>query len=62
MKTIRMENGYSYVVSGNRTPVATVEPGELVEVYTMDTYGGRAVEEGDWPVNSIKYPTPAIIL
>lgn len=58
MKEIRMETGYSYVVSGHRTPVATVEPGEMVEVYTIDTYGGRAVEESDWPANQIKYPRP----
>lgn len=58
MKTIYMENGYSYVVSGHRTPVATVEPGEIVEVYTTDTYGGRAVEEEDWPANSVKNPSP----
>jgi len=58
MKQIRMEKEYSYVVSGHRTPVAEVEPGEVVEVFTIDTYGGRAVEESDWPANIEKIPRP----
>lgn len=58
MKKICIENEYSYVFSAHKSPVAIVEPGEMVEVYTIDTYGGRAVEESDWPANLTKIPRP----
>ncbi|MCL2060792.1 MAG: acetamidase/formamidase family protein, partial [Oscillospiraceae bacterium] len=47
MKTIRQEGNYSYLFSRYAPVVATVEPGETVEIYTEDAFSGLIKEETD---------------
>ncbi|MGE4483565.1 MAG: acetamidase/formamidase family protein [Oscillospiraceae bacterium] len=49
MQTIRQDGNYSYLFSRYAPVVATVEPGEMIEVYTEDAFSGLVKEETDLP-------------
>ncbi|MCL2538750.1 MAG: acetamidase/formamidase family protein [Oscillospiraceae bacterium] len=49
MQSIRQEGSYSYLFSRYAPIVATVEPGETIEVFTEDAFSGLVKEETDLP-------------
>jgi len=49
MQSIRQDGKYSYLFSRYAPVVATVEPGETVEMYTEDAFSGFVKEETDLP-------------
>ena len=57
MKQIRQDGKYCYVFSRYEEPVAMVEPGEKVEIFTEDAYSGLIKEETDLP-SRIERPGP----
>ena len=57
MQSIRQDGKYSYLFSRYAPIVATVEPGEIFEMYTQDAYSGLVKEETDKP-HLIERPGP----
>ena len=58
MQEIRQpEADYSYVFSRYIEPVAHVQPGETVAIYTEDAFTGKITRETDLPSND--HPTGA---
>ena len=57
MQSIRQEGNYSFLFSRYAPVVATVEPGEIFEMYTEDAYCGLIREETDSP-SSVERPGP----
>lgn len=49
MREIRQEGAYSYVYSPHAKPVATVQPGETVAIFTEDAFGSRIQTPEDLP-------------
>jgi len=49
MQSIRQDGNYSYLFTRYAPPVAKVEPGEVIEVYTEDAFSGVVKEESDNP-------------
>ena len=49
MKEVRQDGRYSYLFSRYAEVVATVEPGEMIEVYTEDAFSGLVKDETDLP-------------
>ena len=49
MKTIRQDGKYSYLFSRYAPAVASVDPGETIELYTEDAFSGLVKEETDLP-------------
>ena len=49
MKSIRQEGNYSYLFSRYAPVIATVEPGEAIEMYTEDCFSGLVNDEADLP-------------
>ena len=51
MQSIHQEGKYSYLYTRYIPAVATVEPGEVVEIYTEDAFSGLVKEETNLPAN-----------
>jgi amidase len=49
MREIRQPGPYSYVFSPYPEPIATVDPGETVAIFTEDAFGGAVQGEDDLP-------------
>ena len=49
MREIRQPGSYQYVFSPYPEPIASVDPGETVAVYTEDAFEGRITGENDLP-------------
>ena len=49
MREIRQPGPYSYVFSPYPEPIATVDPGETVAIFTEDAFGGAVQSEDDLP-------------
>jgi len=49
MQSIHQQGNYSYLFSRYTPVVATVEPGEIIELYTEDAFSGLVKEESDLP-------------
>ena len=49
MREIRQSGSYQYVFSPYPEPIASVDPGETVAVYTEDAFEGRITGEDDLP-------------
>ncbi len=49
MREIRQPGSYSYVFGRYCEPIATVEPGEVVAIYTEDAFEGRITSESTLP-------------
>ena len=49
IREIRQQGPYHYVFSRYADPIATVEPGETVAIYTEDAFEGRITTEDDLP-------------
>ncbi len=59
MQEIRQPGSYSYAFSRYVEPVAHVQPGEIVAIYTEDAYTGRITRVTDVPsVLKAPYPNP----
>ena len=46
-------NDYSYVYSRYRDPIATIEQGETVAIYTIDAFGDVITTEQDLPSKTL---------
>ena len=57
MKAIRQDGKYSYLFSRYAPVVATVDPGEIIELYTEDAFSGLVREETDLP-SRLERPGP----
>jgi amidase len=54
MREFRQPNDdYSYVYSPYREPIATIEPGDTVAIYTIDAFGDVITTERDLPSKSL---------
>src|SRR5262249_37453645 len=49
MQEIRQPGPYSYAFSRYTEPIARVNPGEQVAIYTQDAFEGRITKESDRP-------------
>jgi len=49
MKSIRQDGNYSYLFTRYAPVAATVDPGEMIELYTEDCFSGLVKEETDLP-------------
>ena len=49
MREIRQPGAYQYVFSPYPEPVASVDPGETIAIYTEDAFEGRITTEADLP-------------
>src|SRR5664279_6222319 len=59
MQEIHQPGAYSYAFSRYVEPIARVQPGETVALYTEDAFGGRITRETDVPsVVRGPYPNP----
>jgi amidase len=47
---------YSYVFSPYAMPIATVQPGEVIDVYTEDAFGSRVQSIDDLPSQVLEFP------
>jgi acetamidase/formamidase len=47
---------YSYVFSPYAEPIATVQPGEVLDVYTEDAFGSRVQSTDDLPSQVLEFP------
>jgi amidase len=47
---------YSYVFGPYAEPIATVRPGELIDVFTDDAFGSRVQSEDDLPTHVLEWP------
>lgn len=52
---IRTDN-YSFVFGPYSEPIATVSPGEVVDVFTEDAFGSRVQSESDLPTQVLEWP------
>src|SRR5687767_10738031 len=54
MREFRQPNDdYSYVYSPYREPIATIDPGETVAIYTIDAFGDVITTEQDLPSKTL---------
>lgn len=54
-REVRTET-YAYVFSGALEPIASVEPGEVVDIYTDDAFGSRVQSSSDLPSQVLDWP------
>ncbi len=49
VREIRQEDGYHYTIGPRHEPIAKVQPGEKVAIYTVDAFENRLTSEEDKP-------------
>jgi acetamidase/formamidase len=55
VREIRTER-YSFVFGPYAEPIATVRPGELLDIFTEDAFGSRVQSEADLPTRVLEWP------